>query len=67
MFLQTKNICSEAFGNWSRNKNIKPKKSTGLGQFDIHPLMPSRVKGSYFFQYELSSLNFGFRQTNTQD
>ena len=43
MCSQTRNSCAKAFGNWSRNKNLKPKKSRGGGQFDT-PLKASKVK-----------------------
>ena len=39
---QTKNSCAKAFGNRSRNKNLKPKKSRGGVR--LTPLMPFRVK-----------------------
>ena len=34
MSQQTKNSCAKAFGNRSRNKNLRPKKSRGGGQID---------------------------------
>ena len=44
MSQQTKNSCAKAFGNRSRNKNLRPKKSRGWGgQIDPPPLIPSGV------------------------
>ena len=34
MCSQTRNSCAKAFDNQSRDKNLKPKKSRGGGQFD---------------------------------
>ena len=42
MSQQTKNSYAKAFGNRSRNKNLRPIISRGGGQIDP-PLMPSRV------------------------
>ena len=46
MSKQTKNSCAKAFGNRSKNKNLKPKKSREGGQIDFPPpfLMLSRVR-----------------------
>ena len=45
MSSQTKNSCAKAFGNRSRNKNLRSKRLRGGGrdQIDPTPLMPSRV------------------------
>ena len=50
MSKQTKNSCARAFGNQSRNKNLRLKESSGGGggQIDPPPFMPSRVKIVYF-------------------
>ena len=51
MSKQTKNSCARAFGNQSRNKNLRLKESSGGGVRLIPPpppFMPSRVKIVYF-------------------
>ena len=43
MCSEKRNSCAKAFGNWSRSKNLKPKKLSG-GQF-APPPPPSRLLG----------------------
>ena len=38
MSYQTKNSCAKAFGNWLRNKNLRPKKSRGVRLTSPPPL-----------------------------
>ena len=58
---QTKNSCAEAFGNRSRNKNLKPKKLRGGGG-QIDPPPPYTFKGKvYIILYKTSVTNFVIR------